>query len=274
MAKQTSLIKINGKADGQSFYTSKNGGALMRSINPGMGQRVKDAKEYINTRKNNAEFGAAGNLAGAIVKPISLRWRFILDSIGTGKLVKAIKAAMVEDIVSPWGGRVVPLASMPHIQDVFNSLSKNEMLQEVVNVLRTYTTYDAEARTAEISTGAIMSSSSAQLLLGSGATHFSVVVMALNVTKPHIDINGKDYVPAESQMVDLSADFGGSHIAIAESADILQQNESPQIPSVLNSETALGGVLVVFLPERKVGSEYYTLQELCSAYWCPAKAAE
>lgn len=274
MAKQTSLIKINGKADGQSFYTSKNGGALMRSINPGMGQRVKDAKEYINTRKNNAEFGAAGNLAGAIVKPISLRWRFILDSIGTGKLVKAIKAAMVEDTVSPWGGRVVPLASMPHIQDVFNSLSKNEMPQEVVDTLQNQMTFEAASSMLSITADSLMSTDTFQQLQDKGADFFSVKVFALTVTKPHIDLNGKDYVPAESRMVDITNLFGREHQAVAASATILGNDQLDDSPAVLNEEAHLGGVLVVFLPERKVGSEYYTLQELCSAYWCPAKAAE
>ena len=274
MAKQTSLIKINGKADGQSFYTSKNGGALMRSINKGMGQRVKDAKEYINTRKNNAEFGAAGNLAGAIVKPISLRWRFILDSIGTGKLVKAITAAMVEDTVSPWGGRVVPLATMPHLQDVFNSLSKNEMPQEIVNVLQNSVTFDADTNKAEISAPAKMSNDTAQQLLDKGATHFSAKVFALNVSTPHIGLDGKTYEPAKSTMLDITGDFGNEHFSIAEDTEIVSNGADVQVPSILNAQTHLGGVLVVFLPERKVGDEYYTLQELCSAYWCPPQAAE
>lgn len=274
MAKQTSLIKINGKADGQSFYTSKNGGALMRSINKGMSARVKDAKEYINTRKNNAEFGAAGNLAGAIVKPISLRWRFILDSIGTGKLVKAIKAAMVEDTVSPWGGRVVPLATMPHLQDVFNSLSKNEMPQEAVNILQNQVSFDVASGKVTISAPAIMSNDTAQQLLDKGATNFSTKVFALNVKTPHIGLDGKTYDPAETTFVDLSAHFGVTHDAMGEDQNIIISDDEVPAPSVLNAETHLGGVLVVFLPERKVGNEYYTLQELCSAYWCPAKAAE
>lgn len=274
MAKQTSLIKINGKADGQSFYTSKNGGALMRSINKGMGQRVKDAKEYINTRKNNAEFGAAGNLAGAIVKPISLRWRFILDSIGTGKLVKAIKAAMVEDTASPWGGRAVPLATMPHLQDVFNSLSKNEMPLEIVTGIQSYLTYAAATETLAISTDITMSADTVQQLLDKGATHFSAKVFALNVSTPHIGPDGKTYVPAESIMLDLSDNFGVAHSATEENANIIDATSAESVPSALNDQTHLGGVLVVFLPERKVGNEYYTLQELCSAYWCPAKAAE
>lgn len=274
MAKQTSLIKINGKADGQSFYTSKNGGALMRSINKGIGQRVKDAKEYINTRKNNAEFGAAGNLAGAIVKPISLRWRFILDSIGTGKLVKAIKAAMLEDTASPWGGRVVPLTTMPHLQDVFNSLSKNEMPQEVVTALQSHMSFNAQGGQLYISSSVHMSADTIQQLIDKGATHVTSKVFVLNITTPHIGLDGKTYVPAETKFVDVSSSFGQTHSAVSENSSIILDDTVQDIPVPLNASTYLGGVLVVFLPERKVGNEYYTLQELCAAYWCPAKADE
>lgn len=274
MAKQTSLIKINGKADGQSFYTSKNGGALMRSINPGMGQRVKDAKEYINTRKNNAEFGAAGNLAGAIVKPISLRWRFILDSTGTGKLVKAIKAAMLEDTQSPWGGRVVPLTTMRHLQDVFNSLSKNEMPQEIVNALQNNFTFASATNTVATAVATELSDDTIQQLLDKNATHVSSKVFALVVSKPHADLSGQGYTPAETQFVDMTSSFGDSHLPVGVGSEVLTVGSVANAPAVLNEEMHLGGMLVVLLPEREVGNEYYTLQELCSAYWFPAKAAE
>lgn len=274
MAKQSGIHGIRGKINGVSYYSSKNGGQLIRKINEGMSSRVKTAKEYANTRLNNAEFGAAGSLAGAIVRPISQRWRFILDSIATGKLVKAIKAAMMQDTASPWGERVVPLTEMAHLQDVFNGFSKNEMPQEVVDVLQNDLSFAAATNTLAISSDAEMSNDTVQQLLDKGATHFSTKVFAFNVRKPYIGADGKTYVPADSLFVDISSEFGTENTSIAPLSSILASAEEPQSPAVLNEESHLGGVLVVFLPERKVGNEYYTLQELCSAYWCPAKAAE
>lgn len=274
MAKQSGIHGIRGKINGVSYYSSKNGGQLIRKINEGMSSRVKTAKEYANTRLNNAEFGAAGSLAGAIVRPISQRWRFILDSIATGKLVKAIKAAMMQDTASPWGERVVPLTEMAHLQDVFNGFSKNEMPQEVVNCLQNHLTFTAATNTIATDESADISSDYAQQLLDKGATHFTSKVFAFNVRKPYIGADGKTYVPAEPLFVDISGTFGDEHIAISQGNNIIQSNDEPNAPAVLNEETHLGGVLVVVLPERKVGNEYYTLQELCSAYWCPAKAAE
>lgn len=274
MAKQSSLHGIRGKINGFSYYSSKNGGQLMRKINVGMSDRVKNGKEYANTRLNNAEFGAAGSLAGAIVRPISQRWRFILDSIATGKLVKAIKAAMMQDTASPWGERVVPLTEMAHLQDVFNGFSKNEMPQEVVTTLKSGFIYTATTHTIALSGDTTISAETIQQLTDKGATHFTTKVFVFNVRKPYIGADGKTYVPSEALFADMSENFGDVNVALEENASILVGGSLQNAPSVLNEETHLGGILVVFLPVRKVGNEYYTLQELCSAYWCPAKAAE
>lgn len=272
MAKQSGIHGIRGKINGVSYYSSKNGGQLIRKINEGMSSRVKTAKEYANTRLNNAEFGAAGSLAGAIVRPISQRWRFILDSIATGKLVKAIKAAMMQDSASPWGERVVPLTEMAHLQDVFNGFSKNEMPQEVVNVLQNHVTFAAATNTIEFAATAPLSVDEVQQLLDKGATHVTSKVFAFNVRKPYIGADGKTYVPADALLLDTSNDFGINHAALTAGVEVFDSTSVDNAPAVLNEEAHLGGVLVVFLPERKVGSEYFILQELCSAYWCPAKA--
>lgn len=274
MAKQSGIHGIRGKINGVSYYSSKNGGQLIRKINEGMSSRVKTAKEYANTRLNNAEFGAAGSLAGAIVRPISQRWRFILDSIATGKLVKAIKAAMMQDIASPWGERVVPLTEMAHLQDVFNGFSKNEMPQEVVDCLQNSVTFNATTNTLAVAFSADMTADTALQLVDKGATHFTTKVFAFNVRKPYIGADGKTYVPADALFVDISNDFGQDHNTAADGSQIITDYSLANSPAVLNEEAHLGGVLVVFLPERKVGDQFYTLQELCSAYWCPAKAAE
>lgn len=274
MAKQTGIHGIRGKINGVSYYSSKNGGQLIRKINEGMSSRVKTAKEYANTRLNNAEFGAAGSLAGAIVRPISQRWRFILDSNTTGKLVKAIKAAMMQDTASPWGERVVPLTEMAHLQDVFNGFSKNEMPQEIVTGLQSSLTYNATSHQLTLAGDVDISKDNYQQLADKGVTHFTTKVFAFNVRKPYIGTDGKTYVPADSLLVDASAVLGQVNEGLQADSALLTGDSVDNAPAVLNEEAHLGGVLVVFLPERKVGNEYFTLQELCSAYWCPAKAAQ
>lgn len=270
MAKQYGIHKLGGKVDGQSYYYSKNGGFVSRKINIGMSNRVKTAKEYANTRLINAEFGAAGSLAGTIVSPVSQRWRFILNPIATGMLVKVIKAAMMQDTESPWGERVVPLAEMAGIQDYFNRLSKNQVPEEVKSGLQANLKFNSTSNTLTNDDFIKMSADTAQQLQDKGSTHFTTKVFAFNVSKPVIGADGKTYEKPQALMLDISEEFGEAHVPITEEANMLLDGTAANAPKVFNEESHLGGVLVVFLPERQVGGEYYTLQELCSAYWCPA----
>lgn len=270
MAKQYGIHKLGGKVDGQSYYYSKNGGFVSRKINIGMSNRVKTAKEYANTRLINAEFGAAGSLAGSIVSPVSQRWRFILNPIATGMLVKVIKAAMMQDTASPWGERVVPLAEMAGIQDYFNRLSKNQVPEEIKSGLQTHLQFNSTTNTLGIDSDIDMSADTAQQLTDKGATHYTAKVFAFNVTKPVIGADGKTYEKPQALMLDMSSVFGGAHNDVGDGSTIFTASSLLNAPKVFNEESHLGGVLVVVLPEREVGGEYCTLQELCSAYWCPA----
>lgn len=270
MAKQYGIHKLGGKVDGQSYYYSKNGGFVSRKINIGMSNRVKTAKEYANTRLINAEFGAAGSLAGTIVSPVSQRWRFILNPIATGMLVKVIKAAMMQDDASPWGERVVPLSEMAGIQDYFNRLSKNQVPEEVKSGLQTYLKFILTNNTLSLGTPIQMTADTVQQLTDKGATHITTKVFAFNVTKPVIGADGKTYEKSQALMHDISDLYGYKHAEISENNSIIADDELANAPKVFNEESHLGGVLVVCLPERQVGGEYYVLQELCSAYWCSA----
>lgn len=272
MAKQTSLIKINGKADGQSFYTSKNGGALMRSINKGMSARVKDGKEYINTRKNNAEFGMCGDFAGAIIKPISLRWRFILDSIATGKLVKTMKELVILDAVNAWGQRVISNANFDTIREALNSFSKNEMIQRIVTALQSGVVYNPVGNIVNIGAMPQLTVADQQELLAEGVNYFITKVYGLSTTVPAYDANAMAYTKAETHLFETNLETSGE-IDGSAALDLLADTEGDCSLSIVDSATNFGGLLVVFMPARKVGSSISVLQEKCSAYIAPATAA-
>lgn len=274
MAKQTSLIKINGKADGQSFYTSKNGGALMRSINKGMGQRVKDAKEYINTRKNNAEFGMCGDFAGAIIKPISLRWRFILDSIATGKMVKKMKELVILDTVNAWGQRVLGTTNYASLIEAFNSFSKNEMIEEIANVLASPITWGSADNQLTLGGLAVLSKARQQELIAEGVNYFYTKVYALQVTKPTFDNNANAYTKATSSLVEISELNAYDELTAAGTIDLFASTEATVDLAGAVTNGQFGGLLVVFLPARQVGSSISVLQEKCSAMLAPVVAAE
>lgn len=271
MAKQYGIHKIGGKVDGQSYYYSKNGGFVSRKINPGMSARVKEGKEYANTRLNNAEFGAAGSLAGAMVGTVSQRWRYILNSKATGLLVKEIKAAMMQDQDGEWGKRTIPLATMAGIQDAYNRFSKNEIPAEIKQAMENDFVFLAASNTLQVGSPVFISSDTVQQLTDKGANYFSCKVFAFNVTVPEIGPDGKTYVKPRELFVDITSTFGVTHALVTNNEQIISDEALPNSPKVFNEASHLGGVLVVFLPERKLGDVYYTMQELCSACWVPAK---
>lgn len=263
MAKQSSLFKLRGKADGQSFYYSKNGEYLTRKINPGMSSRVKTAEEYANTRLNNAEFGGAGNLAGTMIRTVSKRWRYILDSIATGMLVKGIKEAMMNDNTHDWGKRSVLLADMPAIQELYNRFSKNEMPQEIVDFVKEYITSagngDAFTVSDELSLDGDLNAHYAAL----GADKVKCTLYFFGVSAPAVGADGKKYAPVLPVFGEISTQTASVGVT-----DILiPQSTAPHVPAVQNVAAAFGGVLVIVEPLKTINSKDYVLQQHCSAYW-------
>lgn len=263
MAKQSSLFKLRGKADGQSFYYSKNGEYLTRKINPGMSSRVKTAEEYANTRLNNAEFGGAGNLAGAMIRTVSKRWRYILDSIATGMLVKGIKEAMLNDNTHDWGQRSVLLADMPAIQDLYNRFSKNEMPQEIVDFVKTQITSAGNGGILTIDDDLTLSGDLAAHYAALGADKVKCTLYYFGVSAPAVAAGSTKYSPALpvlGEIATLTAVINGS-------SSIIDAASIPAVPAVQNVAAAFGGVLVIIEPMKSINSKDYVLQQHCSAYW-------
>lgn len=263
MAKQSSLFKLRGKADGQSFYYSKNGEYLTRKINPGMSSRVKTAEEYANTRLNNAEFGGAGNLAGAMIRTVSKRWRYILDSIATGMLVKGIKEAMLNDNTHDWGQRSVLLADMPAIQDLYNQFSKNEMPQEIVDFVKTQITSAGNGGALTIAESLDMSADFVNHFRALGADEIKIALYCFGVSAPSVAAGSTKYSPT----LPVFAKIIEEEATVADNNTLISSNSFPNIPAVQNVAAAFGGVLVIVEPIKTINSKKYVLQQHCSAYW-------
>ena len=273
MAKQTGIIALRGKIKGQSYYGSKVGGDLVRTINEGMSARVKTAKEYVNTRKNNSEFGMCGDFAGSIIKPITQRWRFILDSIATGMMVKTMKELAVLDITNEWGKRVVKLANYGTLYEKFNSFSKNEMPAEISAVLNSGVQYNsAQTKVVLTGTGECTSDFISQME-SIGATGYSILCYALFVNKPAFDAVAGTYTKAVSKIVALSS-ISAPNIDLELDNDLLGGTEQILAESPVNTESQFAGLLTIFMPLRKVGGKNSVLQQHCSAYLVPVTAAE
>ena len=273
MAKQTGIIALRGKIKGQSYYGSKVGGDLVRTINEGMSARVKSSQEYANTRKNNAEFGMCGDFAGAIIKPITQRWRFILDSIATGKMVKAMKELAVLDTAGEWGKRVVKLANYGTIYEKFNSFSKNEMPTEIVNALAKGVTLNNEGTAILLESTGVQTAEFVSQMQAIGADKYTAAVYALYVEKPVYDAVAGVYTKASSNLV-YSETISAAAEDVNLNSDIFAGDSFPVTLSPVNTESKFAGLLTIFMPMRTIGNKSSILQQHCSAYLVPVSAAE
>lgn len=265
MAKQKGNHLYHGKLGGEVFYMQKGVGAVVRTQNEGMSERVKSAPEFANTRKNSSEFGGAGKLAGLAVRTVSQRWRYILDPFATGKLAKLIYEQVKLDTANPWGERELPATSMAAIQEAYNRFSKNEMETAIVLCVNNMT-FNTEDEEIAYGAGATMSTDFVNRMKSFGADKVEVNVFAMECAKPQFDpASGKyslDVTHNNLRLLNIftpDVEFGAELIATDSVFAVSTE--------VQNTTESLGGVLVVMLPMRTVNNVDYVLQEHCAAYW-------
>lgn len=267
MPKQRSLIKITGVADGQSFFYTKNGGYQMRAINPTMSERVKTEEAFQNTRKCSTEFSVCGAMASAILRVLLDRWRFILTPKPTGTLTATIYKYLRASSSGPWGQRTLELQYLPYIQNEFNMLSKNEIPVFIRQWLHNNVVWDDVNDQVVIASQLKTTADLEQEYIAKGATGLRVNLYVLGCTTPFFSTSMGKYFPPQSKFYQIptfpqAVDITGTQEHILA---ITSQTPSEIVPQ--NATGQIAGMLVVFLPYKKVNGVENTLQHLCSAYW-------
>lgn len=266
MAKQGGIHKIRGKIGEASYYQSQVGGYLIRGINQGMSERVKNDPAFANTRLNATEFGGAGKLAGAMVSAVSLRWRWILSPVATGKLSSAIKNAMAQDTTNPWGEREVLLSQMDILQAAYSEFSKNQLPEDFAEfVNKMFIGQDGSVLEAGDGT---LSVSTANEMLAKGIEGVQIYGYLMQVSTPEFDPAAGKYTTPRVIVRELAHD----DIEVAAGADF--EFGSIDLPIsrgvVLKPQNVAGnmrGLLFVMLPYRVVNNQKYILQEHCACSW-------
>lgn len=266
MAKQSGIHGLRGKVNGMSYYSSKNGGMLVRKINEGLGDRVKSSREYLNTRKNNAEFGACGDFAGAFIGAITSKWRFILISIATGMMVKAAKAAIVLDATSPWGQREIPATEFAALQLAFNGLSKNIMPECIASGVQTAVKYKTTTQQTSIVADVPIDQELHEQLVAIGANGFLLDLYHFDIDMPIFDENTKQYTRSVGNLVRLSGlsqDIGN----IEQGSTLLSNGDVANSEGYTNVQnTKMNMLFVLFRPYRTIGNEKSVLQQHCAGW--------
>lgn len=267
MAKQAGIHGLRGKVNGMSYYYSKNGGELTRKINEGIGERVKSSAAYVNTRKNNAEFGAAGAMAGAIMRTIPQKYRYILQSTATGLLNKEIKKLMSLDPDNLWGQRSFISPAQETLLSFFNTLSKNKFPESLAFAIKTNMKDDGTAKIVFSENSVQISNEYLEELRSIGATHVSILHYAMNVDTPYFDTNTGEYIQPVGQ-IEYLQNISLPEVEVKGNAVILADESSPVNINLFNDDpTVTAGLFTVVLPIRRVGLGYNVLQEHCSAAW-------
>lgn len=267
MAKQKSIFKIKGVVDGQSFFYSKLGGYQLRKINPNMSDRVKTEPAFANTRLAAQEFKGAASTASAIVRGVTSRWRFFSTPKLVGDLTKYIIAQNPVDETHPWGQRYLSEDVLANVQKYYNSRQKVQMPSFIQDYFDRKVTYDGNTQHLNLSVALTMSINDQVQLALQGATHLLVEIWAYEVVFSHYDPILKQWIPALSRL--SSQRSMSSTLSLKNDEDlIIFPAMTPAIEfSPTNQTDRMSGVLVTFMPLKRVEGTYYTLQRLCSVYW-------
>lgn len=277
MAKQAGLHKLNGKHDGMSYYRSQNGGYLVRSINTGMSQRVKEDEAFINTRRNAAEFGGAAKMAGAMVKLVSQRWRYILNSIATGDLAAKILLGMQQNTTAIWGRRNLPTTQFAAVRAAYNAESKNQFPDDIKAKLTPVV--NLTTRTVSFSHGEEITVTSADIEYYNslGADGIEVETYLMSVAVPTYDSALGKFVIDSSKNTLNPIEIGSYSVPLQlDDTILLSEAVYPLIPISypLDAEGVMGGLLCVIKPVKVINGQNYVLQEHCAAHWVAITEAE
>lgn len=258
MAKSSELLALRGKVAGKSFYAMKGvEGTLVRSINEGMSNRVKNDAAYANTRLNAAEFGSAGSMAGAVIRTVSKRWRTILQAFATAMLTKAVRNLVIQDTTNAWGQRLLSVSGWQDVvRDAVSRLVKNSYSENFANGI----TASSSAVGHELDINVTTTAHDSEALVSLGATGVRYEIYRQFITAPAF-VNGKytapvasvEFVGAADTVIGTptTASLGGNTDSLGEDSDSMES------------------IIVVALPTRTVNGETYVLQELCSCEWLP-----
>lgn len=267
MAKQKSIFKIKGVVDGQSFFYSKLGGYQLRKINPNMSDRVKTEPAFANTRLAAQEFKGAASTASAIVRGVTSRWRFFSTPKLVGDLTKFLIAQNPLDTSHPWGQRSLTQDVMGNVQNYYNSRQKVQMPSFIQQYFDQKVTYEASTEHLVLASQLVMTEDDQVQLMLKGATHLLVEIWGYEVVFSHYDTLLKQWIPALSRLSSVRA----------LSSTLSLKNDEPLIifpaltPAIefrpTNQADRMSGVLVTYMPLKRVEGTYYTLQRLCSVYW-------
>lgn len=262
MAKQSGIHQLRGKVGNMKYYRMKGvQDGLVQSINEGMSNRVKNGAEYANTRRNNSEFGMAASTAGACIKSLSLRWRYLLVPFATSMLAKTFYTRSRSFSSGNWGTRGIDPKDLENGYAVTAAQYVKNDVSDFGNLLCSITTTEG---------GATLNLNAMHLhnekAEAAGCAGVRCVFVGGYVIPSAGGSATEKASPAIQQtevLAEIDVPFGN---------DVEQSQSAPIIATALESENMAGIGYVVLLPYREVGNEKIVMQEFASAIFATINA--
>jgi hypothetical protein len=156
MAKLSGPIGFQGKLSDISAYTMRgcDGTVLRMGWGPSK-EDIQTKDNYVNTRRNNAEFGGLSKTA-SYIKGLFDPIETVLDYNIQATLTGLLKQMQVEDKESPWGNRNVLISKKPYLLEGL-TLNKRNLFDAVISSLF-HIEIDKEAGKALVRTPELMPS--------------------------------------------------------------------------------------------------------------------
>lgn len=266
MAKQSGLHQIRGKVGEHSYYKQTGVSAgLIRSINQGLSARVKDGEEFANTRLNNAEFGAACNVAGSLGKMVTPKFRPMILPFSQSKMArKVLELARLS--AAAWGQRTVMANASADLAEILSEQSKRDA-EEFVSLSVGRGTSESVTLTVSYT------AEQATLMASLGINKLTVVAASFDLATGKYGLTTHKIAPCQLTKTDGIIVLDGNGV-VPGSGD--SASEDLNVTASFNPPTAIynGQQLVVgvVLPIRSIADVDHILQEYCSfkAFATPA----
>lgn len=258
MAKQSGIHQIRGKIEGRSYYRQSGvDTGLSRSINQGLSARVKSGDEYINTRKNNAEFGSAADTAKQMAKMVNPKFRPMFLTFSQAKLTTELLRIIKNSTTGAWGQRELSVTNTGSMAAALQSLAKNDPSLLIRDIS---SGNDGLATTHEISA----SVGAADLLAAWGAENFYIRAARYSVMAGKFNsADGKFNLGALIQHGNAVQEAMPFPIDPEESLGIQLSDGNATAPAD-STKTAFAFDVFVIMPYRVVNGSQSILQEHCT----------
>lgn len=255
MAKQSGIHQLRGKVGNMKYYRMKGvQDGLVQSINEGMSNRVKNGAEYANTRRNNSEFGMAASTAGAAIKSLSQRWRYILVPFTTGKMAKDLLSYGRGLSSAAWGKRVLD----PKALEAIFGASMQKFVKNPVSDFGDLTasiSYSEDGATLNLIAEAVHNEKAE----AAGCVGMKMIFVGGSLTPSAAGAEGEKNIPATEKtdvLLTAQVPFGQG---------VTYNTPAPIIAAAHESEDDCALGYVVLLPYREIGGEQVVMQEFASA---------